>query len=169
MKNLFKRSILFLALIALTVCSAEAQNANAPAKFWQYSNGTGVNYATNAGTATSYLYSPAMHSNGFRSRTVIQTWFTNLSGTAAANVWVQGSTDSVNWDYVYGVNGVIPITSYSAGITNGVDTFIYSATRTAKIFRVEPSVYKYLRLKCTGVGTHSDTLWANFREYINQD
>lgn len=158
MKNFIKSSILFLAMIALTVCGAHAQSST-PTSWAQYSNGTGLNYVVCTNTATVYLYSPKISASGYHGLINAVPTITNASGTTAGNVLLQGSLDSLTWFPVITGNGIYPQTA---------DTLKTSATLLAAQFYVNPVRFNYLRFQWLGSGTHSDTLRAKSSVWMDR-
>lgn len=169
MKNFIKSSILFLAITALTVCSAQAQITTVQ-NGTVYNSGSGGTYKVVANTATGALYAPnigGISQSGYEGFMTVTAWLTNASGTTAGNIFLQGSLDSTHWDYIYGANGISASSANLGngypGIGSGIDTFITTATNLTKTWRVNPLTSPYLRVNYVGSGTHSDTLRARFK------
>lgn len=102
---------------------------------------------TTTNTATSYVTLPV--SNWYNTVT-IQSVVTEISGTTAGTVTLQGSIDGTNF---------VTVNSSYADVTSYSPTDVATSS---KLFVVTGSPYRYYRLSYTGAGTMS----ASHRGYV---
>ena len=178
MRNL-KFAFSLIMAVCLLASSAIAQNTNV-FSFTTTNAGVGTaptnayKVVTNSGTGALYApYKTGISTGGYEGFITVQAALSNASGTTAGNIFLQGSLDSLTWDYIYGANGMIGATNTSLGIggataPSGIDTFVATATHLNKTWFVNTLRYPYLRVYYVGSGTHSDTLRVLGKLYMRR-
>jgi hypothetical protein len=161
MKNFKFLSLLFVCLaMAFAPAPVQAQDDDQGISFVNslYTSSL-TDTATNTGTAYLTLNTSRLRASGFSVAVVI----TELSGTTAGAVQLQGSIDGTNYARIDG-NGVTALDSaylYTATDQTGSQTVVWDFDH--------PIPFPYLRVRHTGIGTMASTLAAKLWVYRKRD
>ena len=134
-----------LFLLGIGFQEVKAQQITGQPRYYTMVSTYGSSSDTTINTATAVLTTPEIKTN--YKNVTIQMLVTEISGTTAGTVTLQGSLDGTNWDTATDATSVPTITTKSPADVTTTQSF------TWKYYNGSP--YSYYRISYAGAGTMS--------------